>query len=605
MTRSTATRGAGAQRAVSRAGYNVRHLRHGEPGPGQPPSAATRSERGRLLLEAMRALDEAAMQRQAQRNPSIVLADTHLNTAYVNDGVGGLRELTSDEGVEPVLAYGDGRIDAVKRQWHPQSFETTTIVAWVPKDLLKEIPDYYPVYRTDKKTGAQVQVGSRSRWVMPDDDEGRAKVERWFHETHAHLTQDVLTGGHDAVHGVVWNLDESGVHVHWMVDTLAPVWKDLTVGPDRQMLDADGQPVVKYRKQITLDRLVAIDKKSDTLRDAPEISAADIAGIDKHGYLLDEDGQRLRRSTGEPVRASQDLRVEAQQMWGQSAEVTKEVNGKLIKPTGATKLRDYQEAYRRRIHALGQRLGFEVELEVNPEGTSLEKSAFVHLETERIAAETEAEAQQAELETERRELERAAAEIEAQKAGWKAAATAEWESTEKLALIAAATKAANQEASKIEESARSRGYRDGYVSGEAAVAQQRQQLTASLAAQQQALAEAEADREKAAEERRAAATQGFEAGKAQALEQNKVILDRELEKLAEAREQYRLAAELGTQALRLARSIPRDKRSVALDRAMVAYLTFIGENQPTGSSGGSGGGPANGVEAEADGPDFD
>ncbi|OBC02693.1 hypothetical protein A5785_02455 [Gordonia sp. 852002-50395_SCH5434458] len=572
----------------------------------------------------MRALDEVAMQRQAQRNPSIVLEDTHLNTAYVNDGRGGLRELTSDEGVEPVLAYGDARIDAVKRKWNPQSFETTTIVAWVPKDLLKEVPDYYPVYRTDKKSGEQVKVGSRSRWVMPDNEAGRAKVEAWFRETHAHLTQDVLTGGHNSVHGVVWNHDESAVHVHWMVDTLAPVSKDLSVGPDRVMLDADGRPVVKYKKSVTLDKVVAIDKRSDTLRDAPEISAADIAGIDRYGYLLGEDGQRLQRTTGEPVRASEDLRVEAQQMWGQSAEVTKEVDGKLIKPTGATKMRDYQEAYRRRIHALGQELGFEVKLEVNPEGASLDKSAFVHLETERIAAETEAEAQRAALEQERLELvaakvageaelatarvelEQTVAEIEAAKANL----TADWEKTEKPKLIAAATKEAKKEASKIEDEARSRGYSDGYATGEAAVAQQRQQLTASLAAQQKALAEAKAAREKAAEERSYAAAEGFGAGKAQALEQNKVILDRELARLAEAREQYKLAAELGTRALRLARALPQDQRTVHVNRAMVDYLKFIGENQRPGSGADGGPGPSgagSGVQAsaETDGPNFD
>ena len=126
-----------------------------------------------MLREAMRALDESDVAKQAARNHSIVAADTRRNTAYVNDGEGGFRELTKADGIEPVLEYGDARIDAVKRKWNPKTFETTTIVSWVPKSLLKEVPDFYPV-----TNDAGVEVGRRSRWVMPDDEAGKARFLR-------------------------------------------------------------------------------------------------------------------------------------------------------------------------------------------------------------------------------------------------------------------------------------------------------------------------------------------------------------------------------------------------------------------------------------------
>lgn len=371
---------------ASRAGFHTQHLRHGDPQAGKPASANTRGDRARLLKEAMRALEESDAARQAARNPSIVAADTHLNTAYANDGNGGLRELTKADGIEPVLEYGDARIDAVKRKWHPQAFETTTIVSWVPKSLLEEVPDYYPVY--DAKT--KVEVGRRSRWVMPEDPARRAEVDRWFRTTHEYLTGEVLTGGPDAVHGVVWNFDESAVHVHWMCDTMAPLQKDLEVraGPERVMI-ADGAPVIKYKKPVTLDKVVPLSD-DDAVAHAPEIRAEQIAAIDHHGYLVGADGERLRRTTGEPVRASDDLRVEAQQMWGQSSDVTEArvIDGveKQVKITGATKMSRYQEAYRE--HLIER--GFDVELAVNPEGTSLDKAAFGASEADRLAVANQA-----------------------------------------------------------------------------------------------------------------------------------------------------------------------------------------------------------------------
>lgn len=459
-----------SEAAVSRGGWHAQHLRHGDAVAGQRASSNTRSDRKRLLKEAMRALEESDMARQAARNPSIVAADTHLNTAFVNDGEGGFRELSAAEGVEPVLEYGDGRINAVKRKWHPKSFETTTIVSWVPKSLLKEVPDYYPVY---DKSGTE--IGRRSRWVMPDDEAGKAEVDRWFRETHAHLTEDVLTGGHDAVHGVVWNFDESVPHVHWMCDTLAPLQKDLSVGEHGIMLDRSGNEVVKYKKAVTVGDVVDVTQDLDgtwRVTSAPEIEVAQIGAIDRHGYLVGADGERLTASTGRPVRASQDLKVEAQQMWGQSSEVTETrmVDGveKRVKITGATKMSRYQEQYRE--HLIER--GFDIELEVNPEGTSLDKKAFGASEAEKLAVATEAE----ELAAERAELDRRVEYVAAQMERLDARAAeidgkeAEARQQAETIVVEARTKAAaiEAEAKRREESGYSAGYQAGSTEGRAA-----------------------------------------------------------------------------------------------------------------------------------------
>lgn len=397
-----------ADDGTSRAGWHAQHLRHGEPVPGKPASSNTRGDRARLLKEAMRALDESDVAKQAARNHSIVAADTRRNTAYVNDGEGGFRELTKADGVEAVLAYGDDRIDRVKRKWNPKTFETTTIVSWVPKSLLKEVPDFYPV------ATAGVEVGRRSRWVMPDDEAGKAEVQRWFTETHKHLTTDVLRGGHDSIHGVVWNFDESQVHVHFMADTFAEVHRDMGVAADGQMLDADGEPIVRYKKPLTLDKIVAVSADG-TLRDAPHIKATDIARLDERGRLRNADDELLRYPDGRPVRANADLKAEAQQMWGQSSEttVTREVDGEQreVAITGRTKMSAYQETYRQHLIDAG----FDVELEANPERTSLTKDSFAELDAQRREAAAAAVSLQLEAEAlaaERAELDGRAAALD-------------------------------------------------------------------------------------------------------------------------------------------------------------------------------------------------
>ena len=375
--------------AVSRGGWHAQHLRHGAPQPGKLASSNTRGDRTRLLKEAMRALDESDSSRQAARNGSIVAEDTHLNRAYANDGEGGFRELTPEDGVEPVLAYGDGRINSVRRKWHPKAFETTTIVSWVPKSLLVEIPDYYPVY--DAKT--KKEIGRRSRWVMPDDEAGKAEVQRWFEETNKHLTEDVLTGGHASIHGVVWNFDESVVHVHWMADTMAPIHKDMSVDEAGHMLDAAGKPITKYKKSLTIDKVVQSVTDLDgvaRVAHADSIRLDAIGAIDGSGRLVDRDGELLTDAEGKPVMASHDLKVEAQQMWGQSDDVTETrmVDGveREVKITGATKASRYQTIYREHLIEAG----FAIEAEVNERGTSLAKMAYGASEAEKVAVANQA-----------------------------------------------------------------------------------------------------------------------------------------------------------------------------------------------------------------------
>lgn len=199
---------------IGRAGGNVRHLQHR----GTKGTGGTRADRASLLHESMRDLDPAAAKTHAAINPNIVLAETHLNVAMVNDGQGGFRRPTS---TKEVLDYGDDRIANVYRKWSDKSFETTLIVVHLPKTMCEEIPDFYPVL--DKDTGEPVlsPLGTpqmRSRWVAKD----RQKALEYFNEVVTYYGGAVLTGGQAAIHGYDINFDESTPHIQMMADTLAP-----------------------------------------------------------------------------------------------------------------------------------------------------------------------------------------------------------------------------------------------------------------------------------------------------------------------------------------------------------------------------------------------
>lgn len=206
--------------SVGRAGFNVRHLRHGESG--------TRADRASLLRESMRELDDEAAAYYAATNPNIVAADTRLNVAMVNNGQGGFRRAKS---TAEVLAYGDARIGTKQnpksedrvgdtgRKWNPKSFETTLIVIALPRSMCIEIPNAYPL-RDDNGNPVTDLAGNpvmRSRWVPRDRDEAL----EYFAQSGAFLGDQVFPGGHDAMHGYDVNLDESYPHAQYMGDTLA------------------------------------------------------------------------------------------------------------------------------------------------------------------------------------------------------------------------------------------------------------------------------------------------------------------------------------------------------------------------------------------------
>ena len=208
--------------AVSRAGFNVRHLRHGQSG--------TSTDRASLLHESMRELDSRAAAYYAANNPNIVAADTALNVAMVNDGAGGFRRAKA---TKEVLDYGDARIGTQQnpkdedrvgntgRIWHPRSFETTLIVTALPKSLCKEIPGVYPIL--DDETGEPVLRADgtplmRSRWVARDRDEAL----EYFARAAEFLGANAFNGGQAAIHGYDVNFDEAYPHMQLMADTLAP-----------------------------------------------------------------------------------------------------------------------------------------------------------------------------------------------------------------------------------------------------------------------------------------------------------------------------------------------------------------------------------------------
>lgn len=199
---------------AGRAGGNIRHLQHR----GTKGTGGTRADRASLLHESMRDLDPDAAKIHAAINPNIVLADTHLNVAMVNDGTGGFRRPTS---TKEVLDYGDARISNVHRKWNQKSFETTLIAVHLPKTLCEEVPDFYPVI--DARIGRQVHTSSgepqmRSRWVAKD----RQQAIDYFDQVVRYYADNVLTGGQEAVHGYDINFDESTPHIQIMADTLGP-----------------------------------------------------------------------------------------------------------------------------------------------------------------------------------------------------------------------------------------------------------------------------------------------------------------------------------------------------------------------------------------------
>lgn len=181
-------------------------------------ATGTKAQRRAVLKESMRHLDPKDVARHEKKNPSIVPADSHLNTAFVNDGEGGFGVATT---VSEVIAYGNAREDAVRRKISKGQTTVNLFVVHLPKTLCVEIEDYYPrvhrngLRRLDPITGEPM---SRSRWVARDRDEAM----RYFADAVAFLGEHVIPGGQAAIHGWATNFDETTPHIQLMADPFAP-----------------------------------------------------------------------------------------------------------------------------------------------------------------------------------------------------------------------------------------------------------------------------------------------------------------------------------------------------------------------------------------------
>ena len=187
--------------SVGRAAFNVKHLRRDNCG-----GNTTRGDRKSLLKESMRELDPDDLAHHAAMNSNIVVADSHLNVPFVNNGDGTFRRA---ESVDEVLDYQDARMDGVRVQ--KNSFETSLFVVHLPKSMCVEIPDYY----TSTVKGREVK---RPRYVPRDYDEAL----QYFEEARRWLADNYIPGGIDAVAGGDVNFDESTPHSQFQADTFSP-----------------------------------------------------------------------------------------------------------------------------------------------------------------------------------------------------------------------------------------------------------------------------------------------------------------------------------------------------------------------------------------------
>lgn len=187
--------------------------RHGSDG------GKSRKERKTNTLEESqrKTAGKQATQHHAQINPNIVVADTHKNIDFVNDGNGGFRDTTS---VDETVNYGEDRLDRVTHKVTDTNKTWITSVFHLPYSMCEEVPDYYPVL--DKKGDPTYKEDGtpkmRSRWVIKPGMEDEAK--RYFAETLAFFGDNVTLGGQESIHGGSINLDESRPHMQIISDAL-------------------------------------------------------------------------------------------------------------------------------------------------------------------------------------------------------------------------------------------------------------------------------------------------------------------------------------------------------------------------------------------------
>lgn len=282
---------------VGRTGFHVTHTK-------------SVSERGAILDEMMRELKDESVERWAQRNPSIVVEDEHLNVALVNDGEGGFDPCSDPK---QVIAYGNDRIgklsspirdpklDPVTGKLKGGTTTTSMFVLHLPKNLCEEVPDFYPVYDHGK------EVGRRSRWVARDRDEAM----RYFSDAVEYLAADVIPGGIDAVLGVDIQFSESTPHIQVLADTFAPDPKhpgqlrtefSRAYGSHRDVRDDKGRQIsgqAKFRryhaglKEWMLDKGWEIEADVDPLRHDKTATKEMYGAMMDKQRALDEHEQNL------------------------------------------------------------------------------------------------------------------------------------------------------------------------------------------------------------------------------------------------------------------------------------------------------------------------
>lgn len=201
---------------VGRAGFKVTHTKNA-------------SDRGAILHEMMRELDEESIAYWSDRNPNIVVADEALNLAFVNDGQGGFRRCSD---CAEVIAYGNERLSRVHRKITPPKLDpvtgemkggtttTTMVVSHLPKSLCVEVKDFYPrLYRRGPKKGqprldAEGNPTYRSRWVARD----RTEAVRYFDDVRDILCSMGSPGGQAGMLGIDYQFSESTPHAQFLLD---------------------------------------------------------------------------------------------------------------------------------------------------------------------------------------------------------------------------------------------------------------------------------------------------------------------------------------------------------------------------------------------------
>ena len=314
---------------VGRTGFHVTHTK-------------AVSERGAILDEMMRELKDESVERWAQRNPSIVVEDEHLNVALVNDGEGGFDPCSDPK---QVIAYGNDRIGKLSspiRDPKPDPLTgklkggtptTSMFVLHLPKSLCEEVPDFYPVHDLDGK-----EVGRRSRWVARDGEEAM----QYFSDAVEYLAADVIPGGINAVLGVDIQFSESTPHIHVLADTFAPDPKhegslrcdfSRAYGSHRAVRDDKGRQMsgqAKFRqyhkglKEYMLERGWEIEADVDPLRHDKTATKDMYGAMMDEQRVLDEKREQIKIGREELMRDGENLEREEYQVRLARKEVEEE-----------------------------------------------------------------------------------------------------------------------------------------------------------------------------------------------------------------------------------------------------------------------------------------